>query len=34
MGQSVAYARMIGITPPWTEEAQQKQKAQQPKPKT
>lgn len=34
LGQSIAYARMIGITPPWTEEQQQKQKAQQPKPKT
>lgn len=28
LGQSIAYARMIGVTPPWTEEQQQKQKAQ------
>jgi uncharacterized damage-inducible protein DinB len=33
LGQSIAYARVIGVTPPWTEE-QQHQKAQQPKPKT
>jgi uncharacterized damage-inducible protein DinB len=33
LGQSIAYARVIGITPPWTEE-QQRQKAQPPKPKT
>jgi uncharacterized damage-inducible protein DinB len=26
LGQSIAYARMNGITPPWTEEAQKKQK--------
>jgi uncharacterized damage-inducible protein DinB len=26
LGQSIAYARMNGITPPWTEEAQQQQK--------
>jgi uncharacterized damage-inducible protein DinB len=32
LGQAIAYARMNGITPPWTEE-QQRQKAQ-PKPKT
>ena len=34
LGQSIAYARMNGITPPWTEEQQKKQQAQQPKPKT
>lgn len=27
LGQSIAYARMNGIVPPWTEEAQQQQKA-------
>jgi uncharacterized damage-inducible protein DinB len=27
LGQSIAYARMNGVTPPWTEEAQQQQKA-------
>jgi uncharacterized damage-inducible protein DinB len=32
LGQSIAYARSMGITPPWTEE--QQQKAQQAKPKT
>jgi uncharacterized damage-inducible protein DinB len=32
LGQAIAYARVIGITPPWTEE-QQRQQAQ-PKPKT
>ncbi|HTZ47347.1 MAG TPA: DinB family protein [Verrucomicrobiae bacterium] len=26
LGQSIAYARMNGITPPWTEEAQKKEK--------
>ncbi len=31
LGQSIAYARMNGVTPPWTEEAQQKQ-AEKPKP--
>ena len=25
LGQSIAYARMIGITPPWTEDAHKKQ---------
>jgi uncharacterized damage-inducible protein DinB len=25
LGQSIAYARMAGVTPPWTEEAQQRQ---------
>jgi uncharacterized damage-inducible protein DinB len=34
LGQSIAYARVIGITPPWTEEQQQRQKVQQSKPKT
>ncbi len=34
LGQSIVYARMNGITPPWTEEQQQRQKMQQPKPKT
>lgn len=34
LGQSIAYARMIGVTPPWTEEQQQKQKAQEQKAKT
>lgn len=33
LGQSIAYARSIGVVPPWTEEQQQRQK-QQPKPKT
>ena len=33
LGQSIAYARVNGITPPWTEEAQQQQKAaEKPKP--
>jgi uncharacterized damage-inducible protein DinB len=27
LGQSIAYARVNGITPPWTEEAQRQQKA-------
>jgi hypothetical protein len=31
LGQSIAYARMNGIVPPWTEEAQQKA-AEKPKP--
>jgi len=31
LGQSIAYARMNGITPPWTQERQQKAE---PKPKT
>jgi uncharacterized damage-inducible protein DinB len=32
LGQSIAYTRMVGVTPPWTEDAQreQKQKAQEP----
>jgi len=25
LGQSIAYARMAGVTPPWTEDAQKKQ---------
>ena len=33
LGQSIAYARMNGIVPPWTEEQQQQQKKQQEKPK-
>ncbi len=33
LGQSIAYARMNGITPPWTEEQQQQQKQQAAKPK-
>ena len=32
LGQLIAYARMNGIVPPWTEEQQQQQKQQQ-KPK-
>lgn len=34
LGQSIAYARVNGITPPWTEEAQQQQQklAEKPKP--
>jgi len=33
LGQSIAYARVNGIVPPWTEEQQQQQKqAQKPKP--
>ena len=30
LGQSIAYARMNGIVPPWTEEQQQRQRQQQP----
>lgn len=30
LGQMIAYARMNGITPPWTEEAQQRQQQQPP----
>ena len=33
LGQSIAYARSLGVVPPWTAEQQQRQK-QQPKPKT
>ena len=32
LGQSIAYARMNGIVPPWTEEAQQQQQKQAQKP--
>jgi len=32
LGQSIAYARMNGIVPPWTEEQQQQQQQQQQKP--
>ena len=32
LGQSIAYARVNGITPPWTEEAQQQKAADKPKP--
>lgn len=28
LGQTIAYARMIGVTPPWSQEGQQKPKAQ------
>ena len=31
MGQSIAYARVNGVTPPWTEEAQQRQRQKQKK---
>src|SRR5713226_4792239 len=34
LGQSIAYARMNGIVPPWTEEAQKQQKKPADKPKT
>jgi hypothetical protein len=27
LGQSIAYARVNGVVPPWTEESQQQQKA-------
>ena len=33
LGQSIAYARMNGVVPPWTEEQMQQQKKQQEKPK-
>jgi uncharacterized damage-inducible protein DinB len=33
LGQSIAYARMNGVVPPWTEEQQQRQKKQAEKPK-
>jgi uncharacterized damage-inducible protein DinB len=26
LGQSIAYARFIGVVPPWTEDAQKQQK--------
>jgi uncharacterized damage-inducible protein DinB len=32
LGQSIAYARMNGVVPPWTEEQQQRQQQQQQKP--
>lgn len=32
LGQSIAYARINGVTPPWTEEAQQQKPAEKPKP--
>jgi hypothetical protein len=34
LGQSIAYARMNGIVPPWTEEAQKQQQKPADKPKT
>ena len=33
LGQSIAYARMNGIVPPWTEEAQKQQQNPADKPK-
>jgi uncharacterized damage-inducible protein DinB len=33
LGQSIAYARMNGVVPPWTEEQQERQKKQAEKPK-
>ena len=30
LGQSIAYARFIGVVPPWTEDAERKQKAEAP----
>jgi len=33
LGQSIAYARIEGIVPPWTEEQQREQKKPQEKPK-
>jgi uncharacterized damage-inducible protein DinB len=27
LGQSIAYARFIGVVPPWTEDAQKQQKS-------
>jgi uncharacterized damage-inducible protein DinB len=32
LGQSIAYARVNGVTPPWTEEAQQQQQKEKPRP--
>lgn len=32
LGQSVAYARSLGVVPPWTEEQRQRQEAEKPKP--
>jgi len=31
LGQSIAYARINGVVPPWTEEQQQQQQPQKPK---
>ena len=33
LGQSIAYARSVGVVPPWTEDAQKAQQQQQAKPK-
>jgi hypothetical protein len=33
LGQSIAYARVNGVVPPWTEEAQQQQQKPADKPK-
>jgi uncharacterized damage-inducible protein DinB len=33
LGQSIAYARVIGVVPPWTEDAQKQQKQEAPKAK-
>ena len=32
LGQSIAYARVNGIVPPWTAEAEQQKAAEKPKP--
>jgi len=32
LGQSIAYARQIGVVPPWTEERQKQEAAEKPKP--
>jgi hypothetical protein len=32
LGQSIAYARMNGIVPPWTAEAEQQKSVDKPKP--
>ena len=32
LGQSIAYARVSGVTPPWTEEAQQQKATEKPRP--
>ena len=31
LGQSIAYARLVGVVPPWTEERQRQQEAEKPK---
>ena len=31
LGQSIAYARLVGVVPPWTEERQKQQEAEKPK---